>query len=98
MISIERFMNWLNGEIKKLENVKDEEQMFIQGKYFEAVRIRATICQMDKDQPDKEEDLEELLGSMCDEYCKYPNQLHFDELVYKCEGCPLNRLKEGWKT
>ena len=94
MISIERFMNWLNGEIKKLENVKDEEQMFIQGKYFEAVRIRATICQMDKDQPDKKEELEELLGSMCDEYCKYPNQLHYEQLMSQCEKCPLNTIKE----
>ena len=52
---ITKFMEWLNSEIKKLENVKDEEQMFIQGKYFEAVRIRATICQMDKEEKKEKE-------------------------------------------
>lgn len=40
------FMTWLNDEIKKLESVKDEDQMFILGKHFEAIRIRAQLCNM----------------------------------------------------
>ena len=43
---LEDFITWLNTEIEKLENVKDEDKMFILGKHFEAIRIRAQLCNM----------------------------------------------------
>ena len=44
-----------------------------------------------------QEELEEMLGDLCDNYCKYPNILKFEELLYKCEECPLNKLKDIMK-
>lgn len=38
------------------------------------------------------ETLEEVKVEMCDDYCKYPEQLSEEELNDKCEECPLGRL------
>lgn len=38
------------------------------------------------------ETLEEVKVEMCDNYCKYPEQLSEEELNDKCEECPLGRL------
>lgn len=40
------------------------------------------------------EEIEELLGEICDHYCKLPNQLHYEQLMERCEKCPLNTIKE----
>ena len=44
----EKFMTWLNEEIKNLENEHTESNQFIWGKHAEAVRIRAMMCQIYK--------------------------------------------------
>lgn len=37
---------------------------------------------------------EEVKSSICDSYCKYPNEItdHDEMLETKCSKCPLNRL------
>lgn len=37
---------------------------------------------------------EEIKSSICDSYCKYPNEItDYDEMLEtKCSKCPLNRL------
>ena len=67
---ITKFMEWLNSEIKKLENVKDEDKMFILGKYFEAVRIRAKFLNMlaelnkTHSKPPRDEEILDMLHDM----------------------------------
>lgn len=37
--------------------------------------------------------IEEVKTEMCDNYCKYPNEIKDDEELYDiCEKCPLGRL------
>ena len=37
--------------------------------------------------------LEEVKTAICDNYCKYPNEIKDDEELYDfCEKCPLGRL------
>jgi len=37
--------------------------------------------------------LDEMIGDMCKNYCKYPGQVDDDTLFdYYCANCPLNRL------
>lgn len=37
--------------------------------------------------------LEEVAAEICDEYCKYPNELASQEELEKiCEKCPLEKI------
>lgn len=37
--------------------------------------------------------IEEVKCEICDNYCKYPNEIKDDEELYDiCEKCPLGRL------
>ena len=37
--------------------------------------------------------VEEVKIAMCDQYCKYPNEIKDDEELYEiCIGCPLCKL------
>lgn len=39
------------------------------------------------------ERLEDIMWKICDRYCKHPARLiTTEELVYRCERCPLNEL------
>lgn len=42
------FIEWLNDEIKELEN-SASGNLFTQGKYAEAIRIRHELCKIDKE-------------------------------------------------
>ena len=52
---IEEFINWLTDEIEGMRPVRDEEPMFIHGKFSEAIRIRAKLLQMIKEKEKKRE-------------------------------------------
>ena len=42
------------------------------------------------------ENLDEVKAGICDDYCKYPEQIKDDEeLMTICENCPLMRLQEA---
>ena len=41
------FKEWLDAEIEKIKNCRDESNLFIQGKLSEAMRIRAMWLQME---------------------------------------------------
>lgn len=88
----EKFMTWLNEEIKNLENEHTESNQFIWGKHAEAVRIRAKAGEMDI--KDRTPDLEEIAGKICDRYCRFPEAYDDTTRMFeeKCEGCPLNEL------
>ena len=45
----EKFRAWLDEEIENLKPIRDEAPMFIHGKFSEAIRIRAMLCQIDKE-------------------------------------------------
>lgn len=53
-------------------------------------------CKQDKRQQDKQtisEIVEEVKTEICDNYCKYPDVLDDEEVLYgMCEQCPLGRL------
>lgn len=51
---IEKFIEWLNDEIDNIRPVRDEEPMFIHGKFSEAIRIRAKLLQMIKEKEKNE--------------------------------------------
>lgn len=98
MFNIEKFMEWLDTEIKNIEIHAGNNNM-LQAKYSEAIRIRQQLCNMDTKNkiPDKEE-LEDIAGQICDHYCVYPqaygdreddNQRMIEE---RCNNCPLNKL------
>lgn len=37
--------------------------------------------------------LENIASQICDDYCKYPNEMNTEEELYEiCEDCPLGRL------
>ena len=36
--------------------------------------------------------LDDVMGNICDEYCKYPDYLSDDALNAKCDECPFERL------
>ncbi len=36
--------------------------------------------------------LDDVMGSICDEYCKFPDYLSDDALNAKCDECPFERL------
>ena len=41
-------------------------------------------------------DIEEICSKMCDQYCRYPRELHDDDLLMAvCVKCPMNKLKNG---
>jgi len=98
MSNIEKFLEWLNDEIKQLETHKGNNNM-LWGSYSEAIRIRQMLCDMDaKDNTPDREELEDIVGKICAKYCKFPeaygnreddNQRMIEE---RCEKCPLNRL------
>ena len=92
----EKFMEWLNSEIESLESTTDENNMFIHGKYSEAVRVRAMICQMDaKHKTIEKERVEEVAGEICGKYCRIPRDWtgsNEDMIKEHCEGCPLTEL------
>ena len=43
------FREWLEDEIAAIEGARDEDSLFIHGKLSEAIRIRAMLCQIDKE-------------------------------------------------
>ena len=90
----EKFMEWLNSEIESLESTTDENNMFIHGKYSEAVRVRAMICQMDASRIDREE-VERVAGEICGKYCRIPRDWtgsNEDMIKEHCDKCPLTEL------
>lgn len=97
---LEKFMEWLNEEIKSLE--PHTHNNIIWGKYSEAIRIRQMLCDMDaKDNTPDREELEDIAGKICDWACKYPqaywtgcdddNERMIKE---KCSICPLSKILE----
>lgn len=36
--------------------------------------------------------MDDVMGNICDEYCKYPDYLSDDALNAKCDECPFERL------
>lgn len=56
---IEKFIEWLNDEIDNIRPVRDEEPMFIHGKFSEAIRIRAKLLQMIKEKDKNERRLQD---------------------------------------
>ena len=36
--------------------------------------------------------LDDVMGNICDEYCKFPDYLSDDALNAKCDECPFERL------
>lgn len=94
MIYIEKFMEWLDNEIKDIE-VHQGNNNILWGKYSEAIRIRQQLCNMDAE-PNTE--LEDIVGKICDKYCKFPEAYGDREddrermIQEKCHGCPIERL------
>ena len=56
---IEKFIEWLNDEIDNIRPLRDEEPMFIHGKFSEAIRIRAKLLQMIKEKDKNERRLQD---------------------------------------
>ena len=85
MICLEKFMEWLNDEIKDLTTSHD-------GKESEAIRIRAKLCEMDAH--DKE--IEDELGVICQRYCRFPEaypERETDRMIEeRCKDCIITRL------
>lgn len=49
-------------------------------------QIRAMIAKL-------QSQTEDVVGDMCDHYCKYPGTIEDEELLAEiCEECPLNKL------
>ena len=90
-----KFNEWINTEIKSLKETASEENVFIQGKLSEAIRIRAIFNDITKSP-------EDLAAEICDWACRYPqaydtgqeddNDRLFNE---KCSVCPVNELLKG---
>jgi len=94
MVNIEKFREWLDEEIDRIGHYRGNNNM-LSGCYSEAIRIRQMLCNMDAE---KNPELEEVAGEICDHYCKFPeaygdreddNQRMIEE---KCNKCPLDRL------
>lgn len=60
------FISWLDAEVETLENTKDEEELFILGKYFEAVRIRAKFLNLIEKtgKPPKDSEILDMLNEL----------------------------------
>lgn len=97
MIYIEKFMEWLDTEIKNIEIHTGNNNM-LQAKYSEAIRIRQQLCNMDAE-PNTE--LEDIAGKICDWACKYPQAYWTGRdddnermIKEKCSICPLSKILE----
>ena len=49
METLLKFREWLEEEKQAIEEVRNEDSMFICGKLSEVLRIRAMLCQIDKE-------------------------------------------------
>lgn len=49
METLRIFREWLEEEIETIKDAKNEDNMFINGKLQEVIRIRAMLCQIDKE-------------------------------------------------
>ena len=95
MVNMEKFMPWLNEEIKNREYVNNSLNLFRSGEESALIMVRQKLCNMDKV---IDTDLEDIAGKICDKYCKFPeaygdreddNQRMIEE---RCNNCPVNRL------
>lgn len=95
MVNMEKFMTWLNEEIRIREYANNSLNLFRSGELSALIRVRQQICNMDKV---IDTDLEDIAGQICDHYCVYPqaygdreddNQRMIEE---RCNNCPLNKL------
>ena len=46
---MDEFKEWLNEEIEAIKDTSSDNNLFCQGKLSEAIRIRAMLCQIDKE-------------------------------------------------
>lgn len=89
MIYIEKFMEWLNEEIKAIEITHNNP-----GKESEAIRIRAKLCEMDA----HDKYTEDQIGAFCKKNCKFYEAYGDREEDIKrryeerCIDCPVERL------
>ena len=95
---IENFMTWLNTEIDDLRRYKGNNLM-LDGKFSEAIRIRQMICDMAHDEKSIQRDeLERVADEICRRYCRFPEAYPEGEnermIEEKCNHCPLGRLVE----
>lgn len=82
-----KFTEWMNTEITTLKETASENNLFIQGKLSEAIRIRAMFNETTKSP-------EDLAVDICDHYCKFPGEYEDNDLMIeeKCNDCPLGEL------
>ena len=89
-------MTWLNSEIDDLRQFKGNNLM-LDGKFSEAIRIRQMICDMDNGEKTfTREDLEKVADLICRRYCRFPEVYPEGDtermIEERCEKCPLNEL------
>lgn len=80
-----------------MEYSKDKKGEIADLTYSAAIQIRV-LNERNNEKTDKlyklDSEMEEIMESICDNYCKYPEQcFDEDDLVDKCIECPLNNLK-----
>lgn len=88
---MDNFITWLNTEIEDLKTTGGNN-LFMQGKLSEAIRIRAIFNDITKSP-------EELAAEICNHYCKFPEAYdagHDDDndrmIEERCDKCPLNEV------
>ena len=82
-----KFNEWINTEIKSLKETASENNLFIQGKLSEAIRIRAIFNDITKSP-------EDLAAEICNHYCRFPAAYDDNDRMIeeKCNSCPLGEL------
>lgn len=82
-----KFNEWINTEIKSLKETASEDNVFIQGKLSEAIRIRAIFNDITKSP-------EDLAAEICNHYCRFPEAYDDNNRMIeeKCNNCPLGEL------
>ena len=93
---LEKCMTWLNTEIDDLKLHKGNNLM-LDGKFSEAIRIRQMICDMDNGEKTfTRGELENVAGEICDHYCVFPQAYDDNDRMIeeRCNHCPLVRLME----
>lgn len=82
-----KFNEWMNTEITTLKETASENNLFIQGKLSEAIRIRAIFNDITKSP-------EDLAAEICNHYCRFPEAYDDNDRMIeeKCNSCPLGEL------
>ena len=82
-----KFTEWMNTEITTLKETASENNLFIQGKLSEAIRIRAIFNDITKSP-------EDLAAEICNHYCRFPEAYDDNDRMIeeKCNDCPLREL------